>query len=138
MAELRNCKRCKKLFQYNGLPLCADCVVREDEEFTKVRDYVKKNKKPSILETSKATEVDEKQIMKFLREGKLERAGYSIDGLTCESCGAAIGGGRLCPKCMGKLSKEMGAKDLTKDAQPKFPAAKMKKEKMFTDDSNFR
>lgn len=130
MTELKNCKRCKKLFQYNGLPMCASCIALEDDEFTKVRDYVKKNSKPSIAETAKATEVDEKQIMKFLREGKLERAGYSMEGLTCEMCGATIGGGRLCSKCMGKLSKEISVKEVKAEVPKKQESPNGKKERL--------
>ncbi len=114
MAQLKNCKRCGKLFAYINNKNCPDCARVEEEEFDLVREYVKDHDLPTITETAAATEVAEKYIVQWIREGRLERAGYKIAGLTCESCGTAIFTGKLCEKCSGKMSGEISAADKQK------------------------
>ena len=70
--DIRNCKRCNRLFQYNGIKYCPKCVLELDEMFIKVRDYLYENKNANIAEVSEATGVEEKVILEFLRDGRLD------------------------------------------------------------------
>lgn len=124
--DIKNCKRCGRIFQYVGNPLCQDCLKEDEEEFNKVRTYVADHSKPSIKETSLATGVDEKKIIKYLRDGRLMRAGCAWEVLECESCGAPIKGGRFCDRCANQLARglsegmDKGKKEINKGGKERM------------------
>jgi hypothetical protein len=80
----------------------------EEEEFDRVRIYVRDHEGTSILEVSEATEISVTKIIRFLREGRLLSKGMDMSGgiLTCESCGGSIEEGRLCKLCRAKFANE--------------------------------
>lgn len=108
MGELRNCPVCGKVFVKVVKNLCPACVEAEEQEFMEARDYIKNNPGASVEEITTVTKIDEKKILKWLREGRIDysnRAG----GLrpTCKSCGATINVGNLCAKCAKELSNRI-------------------------------
>lgn len=98
---LANCKECGKLFLKTSSDICPECQKKEEEDFNRVKEYLKENPTSSISEIMEATGVSEAKISKFIRAGRL-----SIKP-TCESCGKVIDSGRLCPECRVKLLKEV-------------------------------
>ncbi|SFQ02976.1 MerR family transcriptional regulator [Caldicoprobacter faecalis] len=102
--DIRNCKRCNRLFQYNGIKYCPSCVMELDEMFKKVRDYLYEHPDATIIEVSEATGVEEKIILEFLREGRLELKEPS-PVLTCERCGKPITTGRMCKECLAVFER---------------------------------
>ncbi len=99
------CKLCGRLFQSLGVDTCPICTQNLDESFKKINDYLYDHPEQSVTEISRGTDVPEKTIMHFLREGRL-----SIDGtasLECERCGKPITGGRFCIVCRGMLEKTL-------------------------------
>jgi ribosomal protein L32 len=74
--------------------------------FIKVRDYLYENDDANIAQVSEATGVEEKIILEFLREGRLELKEPSID-LTCERCGKPITSGRMCKECLTQFERAM-------------------------------
>lgn len=108
MGELKNCPVCGKVFVKVVKNLCPACVEAEEKEFMTVREYIKENPGASVEEISVVTEIDEKKILKWLREGRIEysskEAGLKI---TCKSCGAPISVGNLCINCAKELSDKM-------------------------------
>ncbi len=104
--EIRNCKRCNRLFQYNGIKYCASCLMELDEMYKKVRDYLYEHPDATIIEVSEATGVEEKIILEFLREGRLELKEPSAV-LTCERCGKPITMGRMCKECLVVLERDL-------------------------------
>jgi flagellar operon protein (TIGR03826 family) len=106
--DFRNCPRCDNLFRYLGRNLCSSCMKTEEEEFDRVRIYVRDHEGTSILEVSEATEISVTKIIRFLREGRLLSKGMDMSGgiLTCESCGGSIEEGRLCKLCRAKFANE--------------------------------
>lgn len=104
--DLRNCKMCGRIYQHTNLPYCPSCVVKWEEMFLKVRDYIWDHPKANITEVARETEVDESIVLEFLREGRLELREESI-GLPCERCGAPIRTGRYCDKCAKELEVEL-------------------------------
>ena len=113
--DIRNCKRCNRLFQYNGIKYCPKCVLELDEMFIKVRDYLYENKNANIAEVSEATGVEEKVILEFLRDGRLELREPSLD-LTCERCDKPITSGRMCKDCLA-LFERIIKKDINESAR---------------------
>ncbi len=117
MAQIKNCKRCGKIFAYLNNVNCPDCARVEEEEFDLVREFVKDHEFPTIPETSAATGVAEKYIVRWVREGRLERAGYKMAGLKCDSCGTDIYTGKLCEKCQGKMAGAISSASARRDAE---------------------
>ncbi|QZY54323.1 TIGR03826 family flagellar region protein [Crassaminicella profunda] len=111
MAEIRNCKECGKLFQYNGISkICPRCRRKDEDAFKAVREYIYENTGATLTEVSEETGVDEDKILRFLREGRLEIIGEnSALLLECERCGKAIRTGRFCDECAQELKN--GLKD---------------------------
>ena len=113
--DIRNCKRCNRLFQFSGIKYCPKCVLELDEMFMKVRDYLYENEDANIAQVSEATGVEEKIILEFLREGRLELKEPSSD-LTCERCDKPITSGRMCKDCLALFERIM-KKDMNEAAR---------------------
>lgn len=107
--DVRNCKRCGKVFTYRGMNVCNDCFEQDQKDFNKVKDYLEENPGASLMEVSKETEIDLKIINRFLREGRLEAEGIVLSNsdMNCEQCGKAIGSGRYCEDCLRKIQSDL-------------------------------
>lgn len=105
--NIKNCKECGKLFQYDGISkLCFKCRKKDDEDFRKVKEYLYENPKETITVVAEETEVSEDKILRYLREGKLEIVGENPGILLdCEACGKAIRTGRFCDQCAHDIEK---------------------------------
>jgi len=118
--EVRNCKRCGKIFTYRGVSVCNDCFDQEEKDFEQVKDYLVEHPGASTLEVSTQTGVEIRTITRFLREGRLEAEGFQVvdSDLVCDKCGKPISMGRYCDDCLKKLQSEL-----------KEAAAKLEKDK---------
>lgn len=107
--SLRNCRKCKKLFNYINSPYCPDCVKEEEDSFNILRGYIKENPKSEIMDVAEATGISEKKILRYIREGKLEVT-YGLSGIKfkCDMCGKPITLGRYCPDCISVFEKHSG------------------------------
>lgn len=106
--DVRNCKQCGKLFNYVGKNLCPDCLKSKEDEFIKVRDYIRKNPSAGIAEVSEATETTVKQIRQWVREERLVLTEASATaGINCDGCGRPITTGKLCPACKKQMSQTL-------------------------------
>ena len=98
--NVRNCRRCKKLFNYIAGPaICPACRDAMEEEFQKVKKYVQEHAHCDIRTVSEECEVDPNQIRQWVREERLEFADDAAVGLNCERCGRSIKSGRFCEAC---------------------------------------
>lgn len=108
MGELKNCPVCGKVFVKVVKNLCPACVEAEEREFMEARDYIKDNPGASVETITAVTGVEEKKILRWLREGRIEYT--NADGRMrpiCRSCGATINVGDLCSKCAKELSEKI-------------------------------
>lgn len=117
--DLRNCRRCGKLFNFKGHNVCVGCLVKDEEDYLVVREYISSHPKPSVVEISQETGVDHSTINRFLREGRLSAEGLTINGglLKCDLCGTPINQGRYCRKCSKRLQNEI--RGVTEEYRPK-------------------
>src|SRR5690554_3318178 len=104
--DVRNCKRCKRIFQYRGNKYCPACMIEVDELFISVRDYVYDHPNANVAEVSRETEVEEDLILDFLKQGRLELTNPSPD-YVCERCEKPITTGKYCKKCIDDMEREM-------------------------------
>lgn len=109
MPDVRNCRKCGRLFNYiGGMPICPVCKEKEEEVFKRVKEYLYQNPGATMSEVSQALDVSVEQIKNFLKEGRLEIVGDNPNMvLECEICGKSIKTGRYCNECSKTLSKEL-------------------------------
>lgn len=106
MPDVRNCRKCGKIFNYiGGAPICPACREKDEEDFQRVKKYLYENPGASLTQVSTELEISVEMIKRFLREGRLEIA--NDEGnlvLECENCGRSIKTGRFCPDCERNLA----------------------------------
>lgn len=105
--EVRNCPNCGRLFNFVRTDLCPVCIKEAEEEFQKVRSYLRDNPKITIIELAEETGVEEDRIIQWIREGRLESRGFKEMPLKCERCGVGIYSGTLCDKCSNNVADEL-------------------------------
>ncbi len=121
--SLANCSRCGKVFPLvpGGRDLCQACIKEEDNNYLKIFHYLSTRPSATAQEIAQTTEVDIKEIYRYVRENRL-RLVQADTGLRCESCGIPISQGKICENCMKTLSEEI-KNDIEKFKQnrPKEP-----------------
>ncbi len=105
--DIRQCRRCRKLFQYIGNPQCPACVQELDNIFNKVRNYLYDNPRASIEQICDDCGAEESNILGWLREGRLILNDHSAGILPCEGCGASIASGRYCDACAKRVKSDL-------------------------------
>jgi len=105
--DIRNCKTCGKIYNYDGFKICLNCRRLEDENFKKVKEYIYDHPGANIQVVSEETDVPVNKILGYLREGRLELASGSALILECERCGVGINTGRFCNSCTKELEREL-------------------------------
>jgi len=115
MPEIKACKRCGSLFKSDVRIFCPTCRKIEEEEFRRVREYLRLNRDASLMEIVIATGVDQKKILDYIRRGRIEvqKEDFGVI-IKCEICSAPVSSGMLCLKCYQKLtqpSKETAEED---------------------------
>lgn len=105
--NIKNCKKCGKIYSYDGFDNCYACRNEENDMYQKVREYIYDNSNADINKVSQATEVPKKKILEFLRQGKLEIKEGSNLILDCERCEKPITSGRFCDKCVNEMDREL-------------------------------
>lgn len=118
---LANCSRCGRVYSSvpGGRDICPACIKEEDDHYLKIFHYLSTRPSATAQEISQATEIDLKEIHRFVRENRL-RLVQSDTGLICESCGIPISQGKICEKCAKKLADEIKT-DIDKFKQNKAP-----------------
>ncbi len=107
--DIRNCKRCGKIFNYVGVAVCNECSRQEQEDFEKVREYLFNHPNSTTIEVTNATGIDPKVISRLLKEGRLLADNIQTpdgDEIKCEKCGQPIFKGRFCEKCVADMKNE--------------------------------
>ena len=103
--NVRNCRKCGKIFNYIvGPALCASCRDEAEKVYQEVKKFVQEHKGVSIPEVADACNVEPSQIRQWIREERLEFAEDSMIGIACELCGATIKTGRFCEPCKAKMA----------------------------------
>lgn len=109
MPDVRNCRRCGKIYNYiGGPPICAVCKDQDEVDFKNVKEYLYKNPGATLSEVSTVLEISVEKIRTYLKDGRLEIIGTDSNMvLECETCGKAIRTGRFCDGCSAGLSKDL-------------------------------
>lgn len=101
--EVKNCRGCRRLFNYlSGPQLCPACVKELERKFGQVKEYLDENPRATIQDISQDNEVSRRQIEQWVREERLYFSEDSPYGIECEKCGKMIKSGRYCNECREK------------------------------------
>jgi uncharacterized protein len=102
--QLDNCPRCGKLF-VRTKSICPDCFKKQEEEFSKVADFLQRNPGCNIQELSDQTNVSIAQIRQFILAERIVLSDFINLEYACESCGAMIRKGRICSECSNTITQ---------------------------------
>ena len=103
--EVRNCRSCKRLFNYlGGQQICPDCKERNEKKFLDVKEYIRDNPHAGIRDVAEANEIDIRQLQQWVREERLQFTADSDLVINCERCGKKIYTGRFCDECKAKMA----------------------------------
>lgn len=122
MVELKSCKKCGKMFSAdNDYEYCKKCRLDVEDHFKIVREYVYDHPSATVTEVADGTGVSKKEILKYLRDERLELKEES-SFLSCQRCGKSIKSGRFCRECSNELKngfKEAFKPDKSKEKKKK-------------------
>lgn len=106
--DVKNCRRCRKLFNYiGGQPICPQCREELENKFQEVKKYLFDNRNSSITDVCENCDVEESQVRQWIREERLEFSSGIDAGIVCENCGAPISTGRFCDKCKASMINDL-------------------------------
>ncbi|MDI6894283.1 MAG: hypothetical protein QME70_06705 [Bacillota bacterium] len=108
MQEMRNCPRCDRVFVFRGREICPSCVAEEEEQFERVRLFLRQSPGATLEEVEEATGAPSELILSFLRQGRLMATDGLKGAVVCQRCGAPVDGGYLCASCSRELAQEVG------------------------------
>ena len=108
--DVQGCKECGRIFNASKPGVCQKCRAKEIDALALVTESLRDEPGQSVEELSENTGVDEKLIMKFIREGRITSEAI-IGTVPCGRCGkpAQSLAVRLCPKCSADLQKASAA-----------------------------
>lgn len=139
MGELANCARCGRVFVKGLRDICEHCKKEEDKDFETVYQYIrqKDHRMATLSEVVEATGVEEKLILKFIKEGRLRQSQFPNLGYPCQKCGTLIREGKLCGSCAKTLQKDINLhKEMEKREQERV--ARERQVTYYTMDRNNR
>ncbi|SFL27271.1 flagellar operon protein TIGR03826 [Lachnospiraceae bacterium KH1T2] len=123
--NVKNCRKCGKIFNYiSGPPICDSCKAKMEEDFQKVKEYIRSNPHATVVETAEECEIDVQQIKQWIREERLELSTPDASGVVCEHCGKPIVSGRFCDECKKTMANGLDAS--IKKPEPKPEPIKKK------------
>ncbi len=108
MPDVRNCRKCGKVYTYiGGPPICPVCIEQDEADFRRVKEYLYQYPGASMTEVSTVLDVSAEKITRYLKDGRLEIVGDTNLILECEGCGKPIRTGRYCNECQNGLTKDL-------------------------------
>lgn len=117
--NVRNCKKCGKIFNYTtGQPICSHCKKDLEVKFKDVRQFIRRNSDASIQMIAEECDVEVKQIKQWIKEEKLSFSKDSTIGIECEKCGANIKTGRFCETCKADTLSNLNSVRKPKNSEP--------------------
>lgn len=109
MAELANCIDCNNVFAKTVRDICPTCYKEEEKAFEIVYQFIRKreNREATIAEIVEDTGVEEKIIIKFVKQKRLRTSVFPNLEYLCERCDNKITSGQLCEDCRMEMVKEV-------------------------------
>ena len=124
----KKCRVCKGIFLYSGYgpQMCPTCIKQDEEDFKKVKTYLRDNPGRSVTQTAEDCDVKIERIREWLREERLEFTDSHGADLKCERCGTSILSGTLCDECRQTLARSVGVMKRSMERAPTSDVIKPK------------
>lgn len=120
--DVKNCKKCRRLFNYiSGPAICPQCREELEKKFQEVKKYLFDNRNATIKSVCENCDVEESQIRQWIREERLEFSSGVDIGAFCETCGAPITTGRFCEKCKASMINSLSEAGRRPEAEAPKP-----------------
>lgn len=104
--EVRNCRSCRRLFNYlGGQQICPECKEKIEKRFYAVKEYIRENPHARMQQIADANEVTVQQLQQWVREERLQFSSDSDIAISCEKCGRKIFTGRYCGDCKNSIAQ---------------------------------
>ncbi|WP_213586350.1 TIGR03826 family flagellar region protein [Paenibacillus sp. J2TS4] len=102
-----NCPRCGKIFVKNYKDVCPACIKDIEQQYEACYHFLRENRKANLQELHEGTKVSYKQIIKFIKEGRISI--YDMPNMTypCEVCGTMIREHTMCDSCRKRLVSDI-------------------------------
>lgn len=101
-----NCKKCGRLFESFGKEICLYCYQKDEEDYQKVRLFLKEFPGSKITVVEEKTGVNSKTILRYLREGRIELFEATED-FVCLKCKKPIRSGMYCESCYKSFKSDV-------------------------------
>lgn len=102
-----NCPRCGKIYVKNYKDVCPSCIKEIEKQYETCYHYLRENRKANLQELHEATEVPYKQIIRFIKEGRISIHNMPNMSYPCEVCGTMIREHTMCDSCRRRLVKDI-------------------------------
>lgn len=100
----KTCRNCgKEIFGESTTDLCRDCISKEVEQMSQVRQYVFDHQEVSLEEVSEATGISDKALRNMMKSGFFASNKKSGHGYPCQKCGKIIRRGLYCGLCLARM-----------------------------------
>lgn len=106
MGELKNCPTCNNIFVKTNLrETCEACYKKEEEQFTTVYNYIRKqkNREATLDDVVNDTGVPSEVVTRFIRTGRIKVSQLPNLGYHCAKCSNLIQNGTICDTCKMEL-----------------------------------
>lgn len=109
MNQLENCSVCEQLYVRTVRNICPSCHKKREDRFQAVYTFIRKkqNRQATMADISEAVDVEEKEIIQFIKEGRLELKSFPQLFYPCASCGEGIREGKICSSCHIRLKTDL-------------------------------
>ncbi|MFV0441498.1 MAG: hypothetical protein ACK5LV_09445 [Lachnospirales bacterium] len=115
-----NCARCKRLFNRIHSPICDSCLKEEEKMYDIVYEFLVDNPNKTIQEIADETNVPEKIIIKFVRDGRfLGSVDFEAIKIPCAKCGIDILTGMYCEDCQMEMKSNLKGAMTSKNTKKK-------------------
>lgn len=105
-SRLIACRTCGAIMMKLSRDICQKCYQAEEEDFIKVRDFIRDHPGASMKEVARELKIAESLIEKFVASGRLERLGFIVEH-TCQTCRKQISTGIICDECKKNLKMHL-------------------------------
>lgn len=116
------CRTCGTIMMKLSRDVCQKCYMAEEEDFNKVKDYLRDHSGASMKDVARETHIAESLIDKFVSSGRLERLGVVVEH-ACQTCHTQISSGIICQECKKNLKMHLQQlrEEVSKTIEPPKP-----------------
>lgn len=105
--EVQNCPNCGNIFRKTTWSVCQDCKNEIENELKKCIEYIRRNRQTTMDQLIQYTGVNEQNIMKYIREGKINISDVPHLSYPCDLCQGPIRKANLCYNCRMKINTDI-------------------------------